>query len=257
MHHRTAFSLGIVLAFAMLLVCAAKVSAASCPSLGSVSSRDGHLYVARIFAATPYSGAADAVFYTATAEYAAHIASLSVATADKTSGFRSETLAFLNPATEPFEAVEITFAQTDAADRCIAHLRIDVPSKSDDAQEKAVRDGLDPAATPIAPYKVLGSGSANSCLKPYAHAKVDGYPMQPQYPVIARSMGATGMSAVRVALNADGSVAGASIYKSSGFDSLDQAALQAALATHYKPEIFRCEPIAGAYIFRAEFAVRQ
>jgi len=256
MHHRTTLPSGIVLTFAMLLVCAAKVSAASCPSLGSVSSHDGHLYVARFFAGTPYTGAADAEFYTATAAFDAHIPSLSVTTADKTAGFRSETLGFLNPATEPLEAAVITFSQTDAADHCIEHLRIDVPSKSDDAQVKAVFDGLDPAATPIAPYKVLGSGSAISCLKPYAYAKVAGNPMQPQYPAIARSMGETGTVLVRVALNADGSVAGASLYKSSGFTSLDQSALLAAQATRYSPEIFRCEPITGAYIFRADFVAR-
>jgi len=33
--------------------------------------------------------------------------------------------------------------------------------------------------------------------------------------------------------------------------------LQAAQATHYKPEIFRCEGIAGAYMFRAGFVARQ
>ncbi len=257
MHVRSALPSYTVFALAALIVCAGKASAASCPSLGPVSTHDGQLYVARFFAATPYAGTADAEFYTATAEYDAHIPSLSVATADKASGFRSETLSFLNPGTQPLEAAAITFAQSDAADHCIEHLRIDPAAQRDDASVKAVFDGLDPSAAPVALLKVLASGLALTCVKPYRYASIDGYPVQPQYPFIARSMGATGVVSVRVALNADGSVADASVYKSSGFESLDQSAVKAAQATHYLPQLFRCEPIAGVYIFKAEFTARQ
>jgi TonB family protein len=257
MKNRTALSFSVVLALSALLVCGARASATSCPSLGSVASHDGHLYVARSVAAAPFVGSAEATFYTATAAYGAHLPSLSVTTPDKTFGYRSETMSFINPGTEPLEAVVITFAQTDAAESCIDHLHIDPPSQGEDARVKAVFDALDPAAAPTALVKIPGSVSTLSCAKPYTIASVDGYPMQPQYPGIARAQGATGAASVRVALNADGSVVGTSIYKSSGFDSLDQSALQAAQATHYRPEIFRCEPIAGAYIFKAEFTARQ
>jgi TonB family protein len=172
---------------------------------------------------------------------------------DKTLGFHSETLSFLNPASEPLEAVVITYAQKNVSDRCIEHRRIDPVSTPDDEDVKAVFAGLDSATVPIRLLKALGSGLAPSCPKPYTEARIDGHPVQPQYPAIARVTGESGLVMVRLRLNADGSVASASIYKSSGFVSLDRSAIQAASSTHYLPELFRCEPVAGAYIFRAEF----
>jgi TonB family protein len=238
---------------AAVAICGARASGASCPIPEPISSHDGHLYVTRFIAATPYVGAADAVFYTATKEYDAHIPSLSVTAPGKGSEFRSETLSFLNPASEPLEAVVITYAQKNVSDRCIEHRRIDPVSTPDDEDVKAVFAGLDSATVPIRLLKALGSGLAPSCPKPYTEARIDGHPVQPQYPAIARVTGESGLVMVRLRLNADGSVASASIYKSSGFVSLDRSAIQAASSTHYLPELFRCEPVAGAYIFRAEF----
>ncbi len=130
-------------------------------------------------------------FYTATNEYDAHVPALSVTVPDKTLGFHSETLSFLNPASEPLEAVVIAYAQTDAPDRCTQHAQIGPVSTHDNDEAKAILAGLDPLTLPIVPLKVLGSGSAPSCAKPYVKATIDGQPVQPKYPGIAQTMGAS------------------------------------------------------------------
>ncbi len=77
--------------------------------------------------------------------------------------------------------------------------------------------------------------------------------VEPDYPDMARQQGAVGTVQVKVSLSATGSVLSTSVYKSSGNSSLDQAALSAARASSYAPETENCVPIAGNYIFRADF----
>jgi Gram-negative bacterial TonB protein C-terminal len=61
---------------------------------------------------------------------------------------------------------------------------------------------------------------------------------------------------VQVFLTDDGTAAGAAVYKSSGVPDLDQATVEAALESTYKPEIRDCRAMGGTYIFRADFEVR-
>jgi len=56
-----------------------------------------------------------------------------------------------------------------------------------------------------------------------------------------------------VTLDETGNVVSATIYKSAGNAALDQAAIKAARATSYVPEIVNCVKTAGSYIFRADF----
>jgi TonB family protein len=58
---------------------------------------------------------------------------------------------------------------------------------------------------------------------------------------------------VKVDLDATGSVTGVSVYQSSGSSLLDGAALGAARQTNYRPQLQDCEPVAGSYIFSANF----
>lgn len=81
-------------------------------------------------------------------------------------------------------------------------------------------------------------------------------PVAPRYPTLAREQSATGVAFVRVDLDVDGSVAGTSIFRSSGNQMLDASAMDAARGSAYNAEIFRCEPISGSYIFRAEFSMQ-
>jgi TonB family protein len=63
-----------------------------------------------------------------------------------------------------------------------------------------------------------------------------------------------GTASVQVNLSATGAVLSATIAKSTGNAALDQAALLAAKQSTYKPEIKDCVPVAGAYLYRVDFA---
>jgi protein TonB len=77
--------------------------------------------------------------------------------------------------------------------------------------------------------------------------------VEPEYPEMAKQQGVVGVTQVKVSLSATGSVQGVAVYKSSGNAALDQAALSAARASAYAPEVENCQPIAGSYLFRADF----
>ncbi len=77
--------------------------------------------------------------------------------------------------------------------------------------------------------------------------------VQPDYPDIARQQGAAGTTQVKVSLSATGAVLGTAVYRSSGNAALDSAALAAARASAYSPEIENCERVPGSYLFQADF----
>lgn len=78
----------------------------------------------------------------------------------------------------------------------------------------------------------------------------------PAYPSAARTAKQTGRVLVVVKVNALGQVISASIYRSSGFPSLDQAALVAARASSYNPKRIAGIPLPDSvtlpYVFRLE-----
>ncbi len=77
--------------------------------------------------------------------------------------------------------------------------------------------------------------------------------VEPDYPDIARQQGAVGTTQVKVSLDATGHVLDASVNKSAGNQALDQAAMKAARASSFAPEVVNCVKTAGSYIFRADF----
>lgn len=77
--------------------------------------------------------------------------------------------------------------------------------------------------------------------------------VQPQLPASAIRDRAHGVVQVRVRVAADGSLTSANVYKSSGRADLDEAARKAAVATLYRPAIDKCTPVAGDYLFVADF----
>jgi TonB family protein len=94
-----------------------------------------------------------------------------------------------------------------------------------------------------------GSGS---CPVRYAQAIVV-KPENPVYPGTARSRGAAGIAIIAVSLDPNGTVTETRVYKSSGSPDLDTAASDAARRSIYRAEVFRCVPVSGTYMFRAEF----
>ncbi len=80
-----------------------------------------------------------------------------------------------------------------------------------------------------------------------------GEPAELDYPDIAREQGAVGTTLVKVSLDVAGNVTDASVYKSAGNAALDQAAIKAAKATSYTPDIVNCVKTPGSYLFKADF----
>jgi TonB family protein len=245
----TARRLSAVLFFSIViawLAGAASASAATCPSVRIVQTADGTSYVARFFAKTNFMGPVDVALYTAFDSYAAHIPTLEIATPSGTQ-FRSDTMRFARPATAPFEAAKIAFPTVERTGGCIRRLRIDAT-----ASDPRMKDALDTLPTNLVAVPLTPNG-ALTCKTIASDARVDGAPATPLYPPVARQTGESGRVIVRISLNPDGSVASAGVFKSSGFADLDQSAVNAAIATRYVATTFLCEPVAGDYVFTADF----
>jgi TonB family protein len=75
----------------------------------------------------------------------------------------------------------------------------------------------------------------------------------PDYPEDAALHGAHGTSQVLVTINADGSLAEATLFQSSGEIVLDEATLKAARETTYQSAVAYCQPVPGSYLFKSTF----
>ena len=99
-----------------------------------------------------------------------------------------------------------------------------------------------------------GPASAQTtCAVPFREATVT-VPRRPVYPqsVKALNLGLLA-SEVEITVDPSGKVASAGIYKSSGNAAVDAAALQAANGSSYAPKLFKCQAVAGNYLFKALF----
>jgi TonB family protein len=96
------------------------------------------------------------------------------------------------------------------------------------------------------------SSASPGCATPHTDAALTNA-VAPEYTASAREQGATGTVLVKVVLSPTGNVTQVGVYRSSGNDALDNAALQAALAGSYSPETNDCKPVGGSYIFHANF----
>lgn len=72
-------------------------------------------------------------------------------------------------------------------------------------------------------------------------------------PTIAAEQNVTGITSVRIALDATGRLISSSVLESSGNRWLDRAALQAARSSRYSPESRDCARVGGAYAFVVDF----
>ncbi len=91
-----------------------------------------------------------------------------------------------------------------------------------------------------------------ACADPHVEAAVVKI-SQPVYPEVAREAGDVGSVDVQVSLSAAGTITGTSVYKSSGNAALDMAGVHAAEESTYAPEMLDCKPVAGTYLFHANF----
>lgn len=106
-------------------------------------------------------------------------------------------------------------------------------------------------AGPIGP-PIAAPPPTPSCANPNvaAHA-IDA--ISPDTPQAAQEAGAIGTVQVEVSLAASGAVTSVAVLRSAGFAPLDNAALRAARQSTYAPEVRDCRPVAGDYVFRADF----
>jgi TonB family protein len=106
---------------------------------------------------------------------------------------------------------------------------------------------------PLAIAAVLEPNAPLTCREAYASArtveKAAAY-----YPQAAYNVGASGTVMISVDLKPSGDADTLAVFKSSGNQSLDLAGLQAAAASKYRPEYFRCKPIGGRYLFVVDFS---
>jgi len=72
-------------------------------------------------------------------------------------------------------------------------------------------------------------------------------------PEVAQEQGVTGTTQVEVSIDPDGRITATSIYRSSGSQALDNAALAAARQSTYKADVRDCEAVAGSYLFTVVF----
>ncbi|MBD5634506.1 MAG: TonB family protein [Candidatus Eremiobacteraeota bacterium] len=226
----------------------AAASAATCPH-ASLATTDGKTYVAEFADSKPYSGRVDATFYTASASYAANDVALSIPPSREAAS-HSKSVIFVSPASEPLQGVELTFGSADSATACVEKEPIAVPSARASAAAKMT------AAADAAPVVLayLGSEDRLACPQPYVSARIHGTPAPLQFPNASMIPDGIRQALISLDIAPDGSVTRATVSHPSGYYALDRAALQAASQTRYDPAVFRCEPIAGTFVFSAELS---
>jgi hypothetical protein len=112
-----------------------------------------------------------------------------------------------------------------------------------------------------APTPRLAATGSAECAKQYS-------PAQPvviaplTYPVEAVASRALGTIFVKVTLSETGGVRSATLYHKSmgdvaGSDALVDAAIISAAASTYQPDLEKCVPSAGSYLFKADFILRK
>jgi protein TonB len=80
---------------------------------------------------------------------------------------------------------------------------------------------------------------------------------KPEYPRLAKQAGITGLIWVKVLVGKDGTVKKAAVYKSSGTQSLDDAAVEAAYKNKFKPGIQNGQPVNCWATYRVQFSLDQ
>ncbi|MBV9232878.1 MAG: hypothetical protein JO030_02440 [Candidatus Eremiobacteraeota bacterium] len=126
----------------------------------------------------------------------------------------------------------------------------DAPKRVNASNDLAQPPG--PADTILAVSTIPPPPDISECTEPFVPARVV-HAVEPQWPSSVPRLSATVASEIEVAINADGSLAGAWVYTPSGFPDLDIAALNAAELSKFHGGIALCKPAPGTYLFRALF----
>lgn len=110
-----------------------------------------------------------------------------------------------------------------------------------------------PAATRLLRAQLVPPIERTDCAAPFADASVKKQ-VSPKYPFDTAMP--PGETDITVTILPDGSVGHAAVFKSSGIDAFDIAAVQAAEESTYNPRIAYCRPTIGVYLFKVFFNAR-
>ncbi len=130
------------------------------------------------------------------------------------------------------------------------HVTAALPTAHALAAQPSPASGLpaQPAAT-SAP-----AAAAKACATPDAPAGVVAAASPPPIPSGVRAQDVTAIAAVRVQLDATGSVVSAAIAQSTQSPSFDALAMEMARETQYAPARRDCKAVASSYLFRVQFS---
>jgi TonB family protein len=126
------------------------------------------------------------------------------------------------------------------------------PAKPHAANGESGGTGVAATAPPptVAPVATPGG---TTCSGADIGAAVTENAPQPDIPSDVRASGTSGVAAIEVRLDAQGSVTATTVSQSSGDSSLDVVALAMARGTRYSPALHACKPVASAYTYRVRF----
>jgi TonB family protein len=115
-----------------------------------------------------------------------------------------------------------------------------------------VLEAFSPALA-FAPAQTLAQSGTNAVAAACANPNVDATVTSPAEPKIPQGLNVEGSSEMQVTIAPNGSVEKVTIWKSSGYATIDRAVAQAAMHSKYSPKRVNCRPVAGTYLFRADF----
>jgi len=126
----------------------------------------------------------------------------------------------------------------------------DPPKRDNPSDDLAQLPG--PSDTVLSGSQIAQPADTTECAKPFVPATVI-HAFQPSWPMSVPRLSMAVVSEIEVAVNANGSLAGAWVYQPTGFPELDSEALKAAEFSKYHGGIALCKPAPGTYLFRADF----
>lgn len=122
---------------------------------------------------------------------------------------------------------------------------------------KTFADRLAACVLCVAAVSPLGASAAQPALKATCsapdHLATFDETYNPNYPALASALGLRGTAVVRIALARTGRLKSAAIAHSSGHRQLDEAALEAARASTFRPETVACQGVEGEYLIEVGF----
>src|SRR5579872_6432236 len=110
------------------------------------------------------------------------------------------------------------------------------------------------ASMSFAAASAQGGGRNNgSALCPLTRNAYTIRAIPPEMPEVSREQFQSGTVELRVTIASNGSVSDVTVGKSSGNRLLDKAAMQAARASEFAPEVRDCELVGGSYLYIVDF----